>query len=55
MELLTIGMTGKGGKLAECADLVFSVESGTTARIQEAHITLAHILCELVERILFPQ
>jgi D-sedoheptulose 7-phosphate isomerase len=55
MELLTIGMTGNGGKLAECADLVFSVESGTTARIQEAHITLGHILCELVERILFPQ
>jgi D-sedoheptulose 7-phosphate isomerase len=55
MELLTIGMTGNGGKLAECADLVFSVESSITARIQEAHITLAHILCELVERILFPQ
>ncbi|MCJ7615673.1 MAG: D-sedoheptulose 7-phosphate isomerase [Desulfobacterales bacterium] len=55
MELLTIGMTGNGGKLSECADLVFSVESNTTARIQEAHITLGHILCELVERILFPQ
>jgi len=55
MELLTIGMTGKGGKLAESADLVFSVESGITARIQEAHITLGHILCELIERILFPQ
>ena len=55
MELLTIGMTGNGGKLSECADLVFSVESSTTARIQEAHITLGHILCELVERILFPQ
>ena len=55
MELLTIGMTGNGGNLAECADLVFSVESGTTARIQETHITLAHILCELVERTLFLQ
>ena len=55
MELLTIGMTGNKGKLAECAELVFSVESGITARIQEAHITLGHILCELIERILFPQ
>ena len=55
MDLLTIGMTGNGGKLAECADLVFSVESSITARIQETHITLGHILCELVERIMFPQ
>ena len=55
MQIITIGMTGNGGKLSECADLVFSVESNTTARIQEAHITLGHILCELVERILFPQ
>ncbi|MDL1968943.1 MAG: D-sedoheptulose 7-phosphate isomerase [Deltaproteobacteria bacterium] len=54
MELLTIGITGNNGKLAECADLAFSVESSITARIQETHITLGHILCELVERILFP-
>jgi len=53
MELLTIGIMGNRGKLAECADLVFSVESSITARIQETHITLGHILCELVERILF--
>ena len=51
----TIGLTGRGGKLAESADLVFSVESDVTARIQEAHITLGHILCDLVDRILFPQ
>jgi len=53
--MYTIGMTGPGGRLAECADLVFPVESETTARIQETHITLGHILCELVERILFPE
>lgn len=52
--LSTIGMTGRGGRLAECADLVFTVESSVTARIQETHITMAHLLCELVERILFP-
>jgi D-sedoheptulose 7-phosphate isomerase len=53
--LVTIGMTGKGGKLAECADLVLTVESSITARIQETHITMSHLLCELVERILFPE
>jgi len=53
--ILTIGLTGSGGRLAECADLVFSVESDTTARIQETHITMGHILCDLVERILFQE
>ena len=53
--LATIAMTGRGGELAACADVVFSVESVTTARIQEAHITLGHILCDLVERKLYPQ
>ena len=51
----TIGLTGCGGELAECVDLVFAVESDITARIQESHITLEHILCDLVERILFPE
>lgn len=55
MGISTIGMTGRHGKLAACADLVFSVESDVTARIQEAHITIGHILCDLVDRILFPQ
>lgn len=53
--LATIGMTGRGGRLAAGADLAFTVESATTARIQEAHITIGHILCELVDRILFPK
>ena len=55
IDMFTIGLTGRGGRLAECADLVFKIESDTTARIQETHITLAHILCDLVERILFPE
>ncbi len=55
LDMFTIGLTGRGGRLAECADLVFKIESETTARIQETHITLAHILCDLVERILFPE
>jgi len=53
--LTTIGMTGTGGRLAECADLVLTVESSVTARIQEVHITMGHLLCELVDRILFPE
>jgi D-sedoheptulose 7-phosphate isomerase len=53
--LTTIAMTGRGGRLAVSADLVFSVDSDVAARVQEAHRTLAHLLCELVERILFPE
>ena len=53
--MATIGMTGRGGKLARCADLVFAVASDTTARIQEIHIMLGHILCELLERALYPE
>lgn len=53
--IFTIGMTGRGGKLSECAELLFSVESDVTARVQEAHAILGHILCELVDRILYPE
>jgi D-sedoheptulose 7-phosphate isomerase len=53
--LKSIGMTGRGGKLLECADLAFCAESHDTPRIQEAHITVGHILCELVDRTLYPE
>jgi len=43
----------KGDKLAAKADYVFMVPSEDTPRIQEVHIMLGHILCELVEEILF--
>ena len=47
----TIGLTGgDGGKLAAVADLVLTVPSDSPPRIQEAHITIGHIVCELVER-----
>lgn len=47
----TIGLTGgSGGELAEVADLVLLVPSDDTQRIQEAHITIGHIVCEMVER-----
>ncbi len=54
LELITIGMTGSGGLLADCADLVYTVPSKITAHIQETHITIAHMLCDLMDRILFP-
>ena len=52
--LTTIGMTGRAGKLDACADLVLSVKSDITARIQETHIMLGHIICDLLERELYP-
>ena len=53
--MITLGLMGHGGELAQCTDLAFRVESDITARIQEAHSTLGHILCDLAERILFPE
>lgn len=46
-----IGMTGQGGnKLAALSDACILVPSSRTARIQEAHITIAHVWCEMVDR-----
>ena len=53
--IFTIGFTGRGGKLAEITDLTLTVTSDTTAQIQEVHITMGHIICDLVDRILFPE
>ncbi len=51
---LTIVLTGNdGGKLKDVADLSVIVPSNNTARIQEAHITIGHILCHLIEKELF--
>jgi D-sedoheptulose 7-phosphate isomerase len=54
-KMATFAMTGHGGRLAAKADLALTVTSDSTARIQETHLIMAHILCELVERILFPK
>lgn len=49
-ELKTIGLVGKdGGSLAKCVDISITVASTNVAMIQECHITIGHILCELVE------
>lgn len=45
-----VGFTGEqGGKLAEIADCMIKVPSKTTARIQECHILVGHILCECID------
>lgn len=47
-----IGMTGaKGKKLASLCDACLSIPSERTARIQEGHITVAHIWCEMVDKV----
>lgn len=51
MGLLIVGFSGKSGRLKQLSDIPFCVDSNTTARIQETHILLAHILCDLTERI----
>lgn len=44
---------GDGGQLADLADMAMIVKTNSVARIQEAHILACHILCELVDYILF--
>ena len=52
--MITVGLTGEGGGQLKdkCTHLV-AIPSKDTPRIQEAHITLGHIICELVETALF--
>jgi len=49
----TVGLTGNdGGKMLTACDICIVVPSRSTPRIQEAHITIGHILCDLVEQML---
>ncbi len=53
-EMITIGFTGEaGGKMKKLSDFLFNVPSADTPRIQESHILIGHIICELVEAKLF--
>lgn len=48
--VVTIGFTGEsGGKMKPLSDLLVNVPSGNTPRIQEVHMLLGHIVCQLVE------
>ena len=52
-KLKIIALTGaKGDKLASRSDYIFVVPSSVTPRIQETHITLGHVICQMVEEIL---
>jgi len=56
MGIYTSAFTGKdGGRLLKIADLSLKVESSETERIQEVHIMTAHIICHLVEVLLFEE
>jgi len=51
LHIQSIGLTGMGGgRLKDMCDRVISIPSSNTARIQEAHILIGHIFCELVDQ-----
>ncbi|MEI7500938.1 MAG: D-sedoheptulose 7-phosphate isomerase [Bacteroidota bacterium] len=56
LRITTVGLTGiTGGNLAGLCDFIINIPSQDTPRIQESHIMIGHIICELVESTLFPK
>ncbi len=54
--MIVIGMTGmSGGKMATLCDVLLNVPSVCTPRIQESHIMIGHIICEIIESQIFPK
>ena len=52
--MVTIGLTGKdGGQIAKMVDYSLNVSSNSTPRIQEVHITVGHVICEMIDFKLF--
>lgn len=51
----TVALTGARGKVAQLAEIAIQVPSDDTQHIQESHIAVEHLLCDLVECILFPE
>ena len=52
--MITVGLTGEtGGKMKEVSDYLINVPSKDTPRIQESHILVGHIICELIETKMF--
>jgi len=51
--IYTVGLSGTGGAIQQHADTCLNVPSSCTPRIQECHILIGHILCEIVENNLF--
>ena len=55
-DMKVVGMTGEsGGKMSEICDILLNVPSTCTPRIQESHIMIGHIICEIVESTIYPQ
>ena len=53
-KVITIGFTGaSGGKMKDNSDILVNVPSIDTPRIQESHIMIGHIICQLVEEQMF--
>jgi D-sedoheptulose 7-phosphate isomerase len=53
--MITVGFTGaSGGNMKTCSDYLINVPSTNTPRIQESHITVGHIICQLVEENIYP-
>lgn len=50
----TVGFSGAGGRLPDVSRICLTVASPVTARVQECHIMAGHIICDLVDRTLFP-
>lgn len=56
MGIIKISMTGQtGGKMKELSTLLLNVPSTDTPRIQESHIMIGHIICEIIESMMFPK
>lgn len=54
MGMATVTLTGSTGELADFADVSIRVPSSKTSHIQEAHLAIEHVICELVEELIFP-
>ncbi len=54
--MITVGMTGaSGGKMNDVCDFMLKVPSSDTPRLQESHILIGHIICQLIEENIFPK
>jgi D-sedoheptulose 7-phosphate isomerase len=54
-QMRTVALTGMAGVLGNLAEVAIAIPSANTQRIQEAHLVIEHVLCELVEALLFPE
>jgi len=53
--MITVGFTGKnGGEMRDICDIMICTPSDDTPRVQEAHILIGHIICQLIEQEMFP-